>query len=57
MVVANRGGEDQTFTEVGAFGGGCVAPLNAVLGLSPVPECSVLASSPAHESRKGTRSR
>ena len=35
----NRGGEAHTFTEVAAFGGGCVDELNAVLGLSPVPEC------------------
>jgi plastocyanin len=41
LLAANRGGEDHTFTEVAAFGGGCVAPLNAILGLSPVPECSV----------------
>jgi plastocyanin len=40
LVVTNRGGEDHTFTKVAAFGGGCVAPLNAILGLSPVPECS-----------------
>jgi hypothetical protein len=37
----NRGGEDHAFTEVAAFGGGCVAPPNAIVGLSPVPECSV----------------
>jgi len=41
VTVANRGGEDHTFTEVRAFGGGCVAQLNTVLGLRPVPECSV----------------
>lgn len=35
----NRGGEFHTFTEVAAYGGGCVAPLNAILGLTPVPEC------------------
>jgi hypothetical protein len=35
----NVGGEAHTFTEVAAFGGGCVAELNAVLGLTPVPEC------------------
>jgi plastocyanin len=38
--VYNRGGEFHTFTRVAAFGGGCVAELNAVLGLSPVPECA-----------------
>ncbi len=41
LLATNRGGEDHTFTEVKAFGGGCVAPLNAILGLTPVPECSV----------------
>jgi plastocyanin len=40
LVATNRGGEDHTFTEVAAYGGGCVAALNAVLGLTPVPECS-----------------
>jgi plastocyanin len=35
----NRGGEFHTFTEVAAFGGGCVDELNDLLGLSPVPEC------------------
>ena len=37
----NRGGEFHTFTEVAAFGGGCVAVLNSILGLTPVPECAV----------------
>lgn len=37
----NRGGEFHTFTRVAAFGGGCIAPLNAALGLSPVPECGI----------------
>jgi plastocyanin len=37
----NRGGEFHTFTEVAAFGGGCVPELNAILGLLPVPECGV----------------
>ena len=41
LQATNRGGEDHTFTEVAAFGGGCVPPLNAILGLTPVPECSV----------------
>jgi plastocyanin len=36
----NRGGEFHTFTEVAAFGGGCVPELNGLLGLSPVPECA-----------------
>lgn len=35
----NRGGEFHTFTEVAAFGGGCVDELNELLGLDPVPEC------------------
>jgi len=26
---------------VQAFGGGCVAPLNAILHLTPVPECAI----------------
>jgi plastocyanin len=37
----NRGGEFHTFTEVAAFGGGCVPDLNALLGLTPVPECGI----------------
>ena len=36
----NRGGEDHTFTEVASFGGGCIAALNDLLGLTPVPECA-----------------
>jgi len=36
----NRGGEDHSFTEVAHFGGGCVAVLNQLLGLSAVPECT-----------------
>jgi plastocyanin len=40
LLATNRGGEDHTFTEVAAFGGGCIAPLNVILGLTPVPECS-----------------
>jgi plastocyanin len=40
LQVTNRGGEAHTFTPVANFGGGCVPPLNAVLGLTPVPECS-----------------
>jgi plastocyanin len=36
----NRGGEFHTFTEVANFGGGCVPELNAILGLTPVPECA-----------------
>jgi plastocyanin len=37
----NVGGEFHTFTEVAEFGGGCVEELNAILGLTPVPECEV----------------
>jgi plastocyanin len=41
LQATNRGGEDHTFTEVAAYGGGCVPPLNLILGLTPVPECSI----------------
>ena len=37
----NQGGEFHTFTEVAAFGGGCVPELNALLGLTAVPECDL----------------
>lgn len=37
----NLGGEFHTFTEVAAFGGGCVDEINALLGLSPVAECAI----------------
>ena len=37
----NRGGEFHTFSEVAAFGGGCVDEINGLLGLSPVPECAI----------------
>ena len=36
----NKGGEGHTFTEVANFGGGCVAEVNALVGLTPVPECA-----------------
>lgn len=36
----NRGGELHTFTEVAAFGGGCIQALDDLLGLQPVPECA-----------------
>ena len=36
----NGGGEFHTFTEVAAFGGGCIDELNALLGLTAVPECA-----------------
>jgi hypothetical protein len=51
----NRGGEFHTFTEVAAFGGGCVPDLNEILSLSPVPECAVpgilgaTGAAPGHE--------
>jgi plastocyanin len=37
----NEGGEFHTFTEVAAFGGGCVQVLNDLLGLTAVPECGI----------------
>ena len=37
MRVTNEGGRVHTFTEVAAFGGGRVPPLN--IALSPAPEC------------------
>ena len=40
ITAVNRGGEFHTFTEVAAFGGGCVPELNQILGLTPVPECA-----------------
>jgi plastocyanin len=40
LAANNRGGEDHTFTEVANFGGGCIAALNDLLGLTPVPECA-----------------
>jgi hypothetical protein len=40
LVGVNIGGEDHTLTEVANFGGGCIAALNGLLGLSPVPECA-----------------
>jgi plastocyanin len=40
LEASNKGGEDHTFTEVASFGGGCIAVLNGLLGLSPVPECA-----------------
>jgi plastocyanin len=40
LAAHNRGGEDHTFTEVATFGGGCIAALNDLLGLTPVAECA-----------------
>lgn len=42
VTTRNQGGEFHTFTEVQNFGGGCVAALNGVLHLTPVPECAAL---------------
>lgn len=39
VTAINRGGEFHTFTEVAAFGGGCVPEINEALGLEAVPEC------------------
>jgi hypothetical protein len=40
LTAVNRGGEFHTFTEVAAFGGGCVPEINAEMGLTAVPECA-----------------
>jgi plastocyanin len=40
ITARNRGGEFHTFSEVAEFGGGCIAELNALLGLDSVPECA-----------------
>jgi len=43
FVAVNRGGEVHTFTEVDAFGGGIVPPLNQLIGETQVaPECQTL---------------
>jgi hypothetical protein len=43
LVAINKGGEAHTFTEVEAFGGGFVAQLNALAGLTEIaPECLLL---------------
>ena len=41
ITAVNGGGEFHTFTEVAQFGGGCVEEINALLGLTPVPECAI----------------
>jgi plastocyanin len=41
ITASNRGGEFHTFSEVAAFGGGCVPEINELLGLDPVPECEI----------------
>jgi plastocyanin len=46
LVATNRGGEVHTFTEVDDFGGGIVADLNTLTGLTTVaPECMQLTGS------------
>jgi hypothetical protein len=43
LVLANRGGELHTLTKVKEFGGGFVAPLNALSGNPvPAPECALV---------------
>ena len=39
LSAVNKGGEFHTFTKVAKFGGGFVPEVNAVLHLTPVPEC------------------
>ena len=39
LLAVNRGGEAHTFTKVAKFGGGFVPEINAVLHLTPTPEC------------------
>lgn len=46
LVGVNKGGEAHSFTEVAAFGGGCVQALNDILNLTPVPECGNTAAFP-----------
>jgi plastocyanin len=44
LLAVNRGGEEHTFTEVEAFGGGIVPDLNVLSGVPvPAPECLALA--------------
>jgi len=44
LTLENRGGEAHTFTKVANFGGGFVAPLNALSGNPvPAPECATVA--------------
>src|SRR5215467_2247420 len=43
LTLENRGGETHTFTKVANFGGGFVAPLNALSGNPvPAPECATV---------------
>jgi plastocyanin len=41
ITARNQGGEFHTFSEVAAFGGGCIDEINELVGLEPVPECSI----------------
>jgi plastocyanin len=41
ITARNRGGEFHTFSEVDAFGGGCIDEINDLLGLEPVSECGI----------------
>jgi hypothetical protein len=41
ITARNRGGEFHTFSEVAAFGGGCIPEINELLGLEPVQECAI----------------
>ena len=43
LTLENRGGETHTFTKVAKYGGGFVAPLNALSGNPvPAPECATV---------------
>jgi hypothetical protein len=55
LVANNRGGETHTFTEVEEFGGGKVAFLNGLVGLTTVaPECAASVDIPAGGSSSET---
>jgi hypothetical protein len=45
--VTNQGGEIHTFTEVAAFGGGFIPPLNNPANSAPIPECAGGFTNPA----------
>src|SRR5262245_20176990 len=53
FIATNFGGEDHTFTEVDEFGGGFLQPLNAILGLTPTPECLAIAADPTKRIHPG----
>ena len=48
LVISNTGGEFHTFTEVAAFGAGCVPEINDLLGLAgpPAADCAAAFSDP-----------